>query len=418
MFVTVGLLVLTILYIGMVVTLEYLSPVECLDDLCQSEGVDNTILNWASNFFLAFWCFIFALHLSFSESPESKEKPGMLTQMFQEETRRAVRKMGIVAQIFMGGAFISIGVGSLLYPNSGVDDNKGMLAYWTLWIIYAVFFTLSAVGMSHFAFRVSGDQNFLVPVCASALFLAMVGFLTGTVWCSTNLDLQVDNIFDDAEETNDLYVCFDIVNYSVVSMNFIYALLWIPVGIALKEAAQEEPVSVLGLSTPVAGIISIVMQCTLGSMLLVILFLIDLFRPDISFFDVWNTIYGTVLYHWAMLITMYCLHNLTYGLPYTYIIEEEPGIFSGCFGKNDEYDTDDDRDEPATLSWEWWVTMVAGQIPEPKKKRRTLRSSNRAKENDNNSIEQASGEMTPKSSNTARSAVTWEVIEEEEVVEI
>ena len=105
-------------------------------------------------------------------------------------------------------------------------------------------------------------------------------------------------------------------------------------------------------------------------------------------------------------------------MPYTYIIEEEPGIFSSCFGKNDEYDTDDDRDEPATLSWEWWVTMVAGQIPEPKKKRRTLRSSNRAKENDNNSIEQASGEMTPKSSNTAGSAVTWEVIEEEEVIEI
>jgi len=351
MFVAVGLLLLTALYIGMVAALKYLSPFECLDDLCQSEAVDNTIINWASDFFLAFWIFIFALQLSFCAGSKS-----------------AVRKSGILTQIFMGGAFVVVGVGHWLYPNSGIDDNHGMLGYWIVWIIFAVFFTISGLGMAHFALSVSENMipvlkrsfcanNFLVLLCEFVLVLSLSGFLTGSIWCSMEPELQVNEVVENFEPTDEIHACFQIVNYSVMAMTFTYALMWLPVGFLLKAASQQRPVIVLGLPTPIAAILAMVTQWTAGSILLVVLFFTDFFSPEIDYFDAWNTIYGTVLYHWAMLVSLYCLHNLSYGLQLRYDDSE---------GEENNNDDNDNDEGPPPLSWEWWVTMVAGTVPEPK----------------------------------------------------
>lgn len=341
-----GLILLTALYIGMVVVLKIYSPVECLDDLCQSEAVDNTIINWASDFFIALYIFIFALQLSFCGGH-----------------RGEVRKMGILSQVFMGGAFVMAGLGNWLYPNSGVDDNHGMLAYWILWIGYAFFFTFSGLAMAHFAGSASKNanpdikqslcaNNLLVLLCAFLLVLSLSGFFTGILWCSTEIDLQVKTAVEDFAPTDDIHVCFRIVNYSVVAMNFSYALLWVPVGVILLEAvSRQQPVVVLCLSTRIAAIFAMVTQWTVGSMLLVMLFFFDLVTPKLDYFGVWNAIYGTVLYHWAMLVTLYCLHNLSYGLPLSY------------------YDGDEDENNEGStpLSWEWWVSLVAWMVPDSKK---------------------------------------------------
>lgn len=339
-----GLILLTALYIGMVVVLEIYSPVECLEDLCQSEAVDNTIINWASDFFIALFIFIFALQLSFCGGD-----------------RGEVRKMGILSQVFMGGAFAMAGLGNWLYPNSGVDDNHGMLAYWILWIGYASFFTFSGLAMAHFAGSASKNanpdikkslcaNNLLVLLFAFLLVLSLSGFVTGILWCSTEIDLQVKTVVEDFAPTDEVHVCFQIVNYSVAAMNFSYALLWVPVGVIFLEAAsRQQPVIVLCLPTRIAAIFAMVMQGTLGSMLLAILFFCNLLSPIFDYFGAWNAIYGTVLYHWAMLMTLYCLHNLSYGLPLRY------------------YNEDEDNEGLTPLSWEWWVSMVARMVPDSKK---------------------------------------------------
>jgi hypothetical protein len=351
LFVTVGLFLLTALYVGMVALIKYLSPVECLDDSssCQSEAVDNTILNWASDFFVAFWCFIFALHLSFSGGPNAD-----------------VRKMAILSQIFMGGAFVAVGVGHWLYPNSGLDDNSGMLGYWILWIMFAIFFTSSAFGMSHFAVKASGKRNIWAPLAGLLLFLSLCGFFTGSIWCSTKADLQANEIEDNIDPADEIHVCFDIAYYSMAAMNFTYALLWLPVGLLLKAASKQQPVVVLGLPTPIAAIVAIVTQWTVGSILVVILFFTDLFSPKLDYFDVSNVIYGTVLYHWAMLVTLYCLHNLSYGLPLRYD------------------DSEEEENGPSPLTWEWWVAMVAGVVPEPKQKTNKKEATKEIDEENNN----------------------------------
>ena len=364
MFTTYGLLVLTALYISMVIALHYKSPVQCLQDgggddaaaaaagvddgdvvplsSCQSEGVDNTILNWASDFFVAFWTFIFGLHLSVGTKPNT-----------------GVRKSGIVSQIFMGGAFVMAGLGNWLYPNGGSDDGVGMLPYWITQIFVAVFFTASGIGTAHFAVSASRDKDpsLMTSLCANdrwilpfaaLLVLSMSGFLAGSLMCSLESDILTTEVFDDAEPTSEnLHVCYVVAKYSEFSMNLSYALLWLPVGFLLKATAQEDTRVILGLPTPVAAIIAMITQWTVGSMLLVLLFWMDLGspKPDQQFVA-WNAIYGTVLYHWAMLVTSFCFHNLSFGLPLY-------------------YDDDDEEDGPVPLSWEWWVAMVAGTVPEP-----------------------------------------------------
>jgi len=372
MFVTFGLLLLTALYVGMVVAIQYASPVECFTletndlGLCQSEAVDNSILNWASDAFVAVTSFALALHLSVCVDP----------------TAREIFRSAILAQVFGGGAFVMQGLGHSLYPNSGLDDNRGMLAHWIARILSNIFFVVSAVATAHFALDASSNTNpvllgrsilaksWLVSCCEVVLVLSLAGFLTGSIWCSTEADLRTDEIIldgameqienEDLFEDQSLHVCFSIAHWSEVAINASYALLWLPVGALLGAASKQRPVLVMGLPTPIAAVIATVAQWTAGSLFLVAFAVVDAFvatRQD--YFEAWNLVYGTVFYHWAMLVTACCLHNLSYGLPARYY-------------ENDGNENDDDDEQrsvgPAPLSWEWWVTMAAGVVPEPKTK--------------------------------------------------
>jgi hypothetical protein len=338
-FLSVGLLALTALYVGLVVALEYLAlpavGADCLDGPCQSEGVDNTIVQWASDFFVALFLFLFALHL---------------TCIGSNEDVGFVRKSGILAQIFMGGAFVLAGIGHWLYPNSGSDDNRGMVGYWIVWIGFAVFFTVSSLATAHFGMEAEADRvkaqdddanrpwyrwclrgnnddqddedrtphkcNRLVPLCQLLLVLSLTGFLFGGVWCSFLPDLQVDEVLDDAEPTGDVAACFQVMSISGVLLQLCYALMWVPVGLLLRAASRKSALVVLGLSTPVAAGTCILLQWSVGSMLVVYLELTNFIRKgDVgTSLELWDRVYGTVLYHWAMLLTFYCLHNVSCGL--------------------------------------------------------------------------------------------------------
>lgn len=375
-----GFLLLTGVYLGMVGVLEYDFRSKCLADVeCFTEAVDNTILNWASDFFLAFCFFIFALHLSIYAS-----------------ISRDVRKSGILSQIFMGGAFLATGLGNLLYPNSGIDDNHGMIAYWFVKMLFVVFFTVSALAMAQFAVSVAQKTFNMVIVFGSILFLSMCLFLGGGIWCSVVPDVQVLEVADDFEPTTGVHVCFKFMEVSSVLLNFSYAFLWLPVGLLLKVAARRNPVVVLGLPTQAAPIVAMVLQWTVGSILAGVVYSVGTLSPKLIYFDVWMTIYGTVLYHWAMLTTMYCLHNLSHGLPWEFYISDDDDTQQERIeraerrtqkkGKSSKRRNRDLRnpsqqrnrdvrnraDDPSPLSWEWWVSGVSSMLPEQKKEKSTI----------------------------------------------
>jgi len=418
MFLTIGLFGLTALYVGMVIAIHYLSPIDCLvitlDDnnygdvnnndignttttvdesqsqqlemeqtlLCQSEGVDNTILNWSSDFFIAIWMFLFAFQLSIcprTTTTTTTTTSGKGKGERSTSTNDEVLDSGILAQVFMGGAFVLSGIGSLLFPNSGTDDNHGMLGYWITYIMYAVFFTASGLCMAHFALETTKNTNpvqlqLVVGICELLLVLSLSGFLAGSIWCSTDLTLQVNEVtdewmrIDNTDDTTtevDLHVCFTISYYSEMGMNMAYTLLWLPIGFLLHAASQQKPKVVLGLPTPVAAVLATILQWTVGSMLLVVLFLVNLIRNDDDEpFMIWNTMYGTVLYHWGILITFYCLHNISCGLTVrcesdVYEVDDIHSDNDNDDDNNDDNndndnDNNNDNDEVHSSSSSWW----------------------------------------------------------------
>ena len=426
-----GLIGLTLVYAALVVALEFKTPMDCLGETertfaslnpqqytwsyevnttqCQTDGVDNTILNWSSDFFVSFCLFLFAFQLSLcpktttmiedevkpeddddnndaddDDGAKAKTKKNRNTKGVTIVTRKdartkngtknyklvtttnrneMVRNSGILVQVFMGGAFLMHGIGSLLFPmnglhtiNTNTDTNKDttvseeedavVLGYWICYSIATLFFTISALCTAYFALeaiqgvvpssttslspKVCGGgcctldlttrykQMAAVTTCALIVVLSCVGVVTGSTWCAaaaatTSLS-TVEYIGDDPED----HVCYTIVLYSDLALNIAYALLWIPMGIVFRAASQSKLKSILGLSTPTASIIPPVVQWTIGSMLPVILFVVTIifqqYDESVSYFDLWNAIYGTVLYHWSMLVTLYCVHNLSYGL--------------------------------------------------------------------------------------------------------
>merc|ERR1712238_649951 len=112
-----------------------------------------------------------------------------------------------------------------------------------------------------------------------------------------------------------------------------------------------------------------ILQWTVGSILLVVLFLVNLFLfnlnrnvADDEPFLIWNTIYGTVLYHWGMLLTFYCLHNLSCGLTVrcdSEVYEVDIDIDIDSDDNTDENDENDDDNEvnQSSSSSSWWSSL-------------------------------------------------------------
>ncbi|KAG7344641.1 hypothetical protein IV203_019027 [Nitzschia inconspicua] len=354
-FLTAGLLFLTLSYVGMVVLLKYFLPRDCLEDNvvdddveggdeesesnCYTEGVDNTILNWSSDFFVSFFCFCYAFHLAL--------------------VRTRVHKSAILVQVFMGGAFVLMGIDNWMYPNSGLDDNQGLLGYWVVWIGSSVFFTISGLGMAQFALSVTRNLNpvrfnmcwatssldlpgtcfphrYIIAFCEVLLVASLSVFVTGGVWCSVSSELHVSTVLDDAEPTTttaDINTCFRLMDYGDLALQVSYALLWLPVGLLLRAAAMQWPVTILGLPTHLAAGTGILLQWSVGSMYPFYLMVTVWIRDGDgdageTFFQLWHRVYGTVVYHWGMLLTFYCLHNLAYGLPEGVIVEDKPSPWS------------------------------------------------------------------------------------------
>jgi hypothetical protein len=357
-FLTAGLLFLTLSYVGMVVLMKYYLRNDCLDgddaaaesttststpdNGCMAEGVDNTILNWSSDLFVAFFCFVFALHLSLIPTE--------------------VRKSAVLALVFLGGSFILAGIGHWMYPNSGLDDDQGLLGFWIVWMGSNVFAVISGLGTAHFALSVTRNVNpvrfnpcwasssrdrrgtcfpsrYIVAVCELLLVLSLSIFLTGGVWCSVSSELQVDTLVDEVEAgTSDVHACFSLMFYGDLALHVTYALLWLPVGFLLRAASWQWPQTILGLPTHMAAGTAMVLQWSAGSMFPVYLMITAAIRrhrnddnndeEEETFLQLWQRVYGSVIYHWGMLLTLYCLHNLAYGLPKGCIEEDHPAPWS------------------------------------------------------------------------------------------
>jgi len=228
--------------------------------LCQSEFVDNTILNWSSQFFVAIVAIMAALNLSWCSEQTSY-------------------KSSLLFMIFMMGTFTLRGVSALMFPNSGVDDNLGLLGYWIVGVMTSsIFYVVAILCLAHYALdlydaceessvkgrrslsssnssedRKNGWCSRICCCCRRCcckimtikaaigigqvlLLLALSGVLLGGIWCSLTPDVQTTEVYDSSvsiEDGNDgekIHMCFTIFHVSETALNLCWSLLWIPIG--------------------------------------------------------------------------------------------------------------------------------------------------------------------------------------------
>ena len=221
---SIGIVVLTVVYGGFVFAIDYstLNVPECLHEPCNSEGVDNYTLNWATDFFVALALLLFALRLLLSK-------------------QRRVLKTAILTQLFMCGAYVQFGLAHMMYPNDGTGDAKGLRFYWILsWIAY-FFLTLSTMTLVAFAEKASPrtSRQSWWGKAMLRFFLGLVvsfsvAFLVGCIWCGISPEIHVNEIIDEYDEIVPHPKCVRLIEASEIGWRVSYALLWIPASLLLR----------------------------------------------------------------------------------------------------------------------------------------------------------------------------------------
>jgi hypothetical protein len=297
--------------------IEFAVPVDCLDEPCNSEGLDNSILGWSTDYFIAFVMFGMSLHLWWFSSLQ-------------------IHCSAIVSILSMGVAYVLGGLGHSIFANSGYDDNTGQQGFYIIWAVGFTFMTLSVTGSYLFVRQVSSTCNTISQCMRNFLtvtFILVLGAWMATaggyVWCATEDDLHVDQLIDDVSPigvdsggVSDVEQCLQMAAISELIWYTSFALFWIPAGRILRLTVLEtqlmekagERLTVYGFRAAWAALWVSIIPWTFGVMLIVYS-LIAAVATGQEAIQVYEDIYGAVIYHYGMLIGYFLFHNLAYSLP-------------------------------------------------------------------------------------------------------
>lgn len=336
-----GVVALAVSYLAFVLLVEFLSPVDCLGDApCNSEGLDNSILGWATDYYIAFMFFVFGFHLWWTTTRVRRRGQSTGRQSQSNDTKSsetATYWSAIIALWSMGVAYVLGGIGHSVYTNSGFDDNAGQQGFYIVWAISFSFMTLSVEETMRFIRRIASEQNNdndFYPQCVGR-FLAVSFWLVvaawipttgGYIWCASIRDIHVDGTVDTAipidetPEDDQLNTCLQVAAASELSWYGTFALFWTACGFALRSLVldkidsatddddQHEPF-VYGFSMRWASILLMVIQWTFGIMLIVWSVVASV-ALDLDATQAYEDIYGAVVYHFGMLLCYFLFHNM------------------------------------------------------------------------------------------------------------
>ncbi|KAG7358644.1 hypothetical protein IV203_015233 [Nitzschia inconspicua] len=309
-----GIILLTLSYLIFVLFVAFLAP-ECLDEPCNSEGLDNTTLGWATDFWIAAGMFWMGLHL-WCCTPQS------------------VYFSAIWSLWCMGAAYVLGGIGHSIYSNSGFDDNAGQQEFYITWAVSFTFMTMSVGTTYRFIRQVSYGcktvgrcwRNFLTA-SLMLVILSWIATTGGYVWCSTEEDLHVDGVIDtvpplDEDSEEELYQCLQLAAIAEFTWYAVFSLFLIPAGAILRTTVLEtqlmekggERLTVYGFRAAWAALWIAIIPWTFGIMLIIYAGIAAIAAGKEGT-EVYGQIYGAVIYHYGMLLGYFFFHNLAYSLP-------------------------------------------------------------------------------------------------------
>mmetsp|Transcript_20101 Transcript_20101/g.35429 ORF Transcript_20101/g.35429 Transcript_20101/m.35429 type:complete len:388 (+) Transcript_20101:26-1189(+) len=338
-----GPILLSFSYVLYVILIEYLVPVDCLDEPCNSEGLDNSILGWATDYFIAILITGFGLDLCC----KTKRFCCRTVQGTEGDATCPSVCPAVLSLWFMGAAYVFGGLGHSVYTNSGFDDNAGQQGFYISWAVSFTFMTLSVEETYRFVRSVMAPMTSSSSRCCrrTGLFLnislvlviaAWIATAGGYVWCATNEDLHVEGPIDSVPpgggddndnidgEDNDSFVleqCLQVAAPAEITWYVCFSLFWIPAGMILRSTILEKQqqqvggrqLSVFGFPVAWAAIWVSVIPWTFGIMIIVYSGIAAVATGQEAT-QVYEDIYGAVIYHYGMLLGYFFFHNIVLSL--------------------------------------------------------------------------------------------------------
>lgn len=324
-----GVILLTLSYLIFVLLVAFLAP-ECLDEPCNSEGLDNSTLGWATDYWIAAGMIWMGMHLWWCGGSGTTTADAAA----HDNDKQKVYFSAIGSLWCIGIAYILGGLGHSVFPNSGFDDNAGQQGFYITWAVAFTFMTISVSLTFRFVRQVSARcstigrcwDNFLTASLVLVI-LAWIATAGGYVWCSTEKDLHVNGATDTVpplkeDEIGTGEQCLQLAFVAEVTWYTCFSLFWIPAGAILRATILEtqllekggERLIIYGFRAAWAALWVAIIPWTFGIMLIVYAGIAAI-AAGLEGTEVFEKIYGAVIYHYGMLLGYFFFYNLALLLP-------------------------------------------------------------------------------------------------------
>jgi hypothetical protein len=273
-----------------------------IEEECGNEGVDNTVLGWSTDFFVAVFVAILTIHLYLMTS-----KKNLCSLAF--------------TGLWIG--FALKGFTAMYFGNSGIDDSKGMKGYYLITLFQYALWTASVVFLG---ILVQESWNLLseagqvcglieYKVAAVLNILSAVAVITGCLWGGLALWNVVPGPFDkyNYEDYDNEWIPSEVLKIGQLIWHGSYSLCLVAAAYVWGALAREHPAVTGGLQNSVAASGIIVSQIALvGTVIYYAM------RDEVGISKGWaiteSSSVSSTLVDYFMMMSIFFAHNLLYYL--------------------------------------------------------------------------------------------------------
>ncbi|KAG7350547.1 hypothetical protein IV203_009907 [Nitzschia inconspicua] len=260
---------MTLLYVAFCVATFFGLP-PCLDsdqEKCNSEGYDNSVLSWSTNFFVGALFVIMSISLGCCcccKSTSWSITSGMA--------------FGFLSMVFLSRGFVGV-----YFPNSGLDDGHGQVGFYLLtlasyscWTISSVFFlSLTRVAWDSIQLHVYHVGQSLYKIFFGLMVCCFVIITTSCVWNALALWQASDSSVDEyTQDDTGNFLPIWLLRTSVLLWNIFYCAFVAASTYAWRVLAKQRScdIKVTGLSSSMAAVCIAFLQMTNAMIILLLHF--------------------------------------------------------------------------------------------------------------------------------------------------
>jgi len=304
-----GVLLLTAVYAILAVTVHRLAPL-CLDEPCNSEGINNSISGFVTDYFICLCMSLFAIHILFVGSSPAHAS--------------SLKCWAVLAQVGFAIAYLFGGMVHQFWANSGAGDSVGQLGFYFGWMFaYSIQF-MTALSQYFFVSKLIHPKENdneeqrdrcqcsslgFMKICLGANFLATLLIVVGCIASLVSPEIMTTSeLIDSAPDMDETPTTIWIINLGEVFWFVTYSTFWIPTTVAMIRRVptpqqHQQSTRVIAIALPIV-------QWTIGSMYINWTVLVSiLIDEDVG--KVYQDLHGPIVYHFGVLLASFLFYSFS-----------------------------------------------------------------------------------------------------------